>query len=159
MDSAPSPAPPRASSWALVGALAFWGVGAVGGGIGLAGSPDGSALGIDPDVLEGTAFPDFRIPGLLLLALGVAALAAAAGVARATRRHLLTRPLAWFVLLVAVGINAWIFGEMAVLWGAVAELPAEDQRFYYGFWVTYGLFSLVIGALAVRVTRTRLAKG
>ena len=143
------------TGWVLVAALAFWGIGAVGGGLGLA-APDGSGLGMDPALLEGTPFPDYRLPGLILIGLGLAAVVAAAGLARGMRRQELSSRLAWLILLVALGINAWIFGEIAFLWTAVQDLPAADQRVFYGFWAVYVPWSLAIGALAAHVTRGAL---
>lgn len=144
------------AGWVLVAALAFWGVGALGGGFGLAAAPDGSGIGLDPAILDGTPFPDFLVPGLILFVLGLAAMTAAVGLSRAIRRRELTRLLAWLVLLVALGITAWILGEIAFLWGTVQGLPAADQRFFFGFWIVYVPLSLAITALAVRVTRGRL---
>lgn len=137
----------------LVVLLALWGLGAVGGGVGMAGAPDGSAIGFDTAMLDGTPFGDFLLPGLLLLALGVGSLVAAGVLGWLVRRG--RGPLPGWVcgglVLLAVGINAWIFGEIAFLWDAVAEMPADEQRFYYVFWVVYAPVSLLIAALTARV--------
>lgn len=142
--------------WLLVVALTLWGLGALGGGVGMAGSPDGSAIGFDPAMLDGTPFGDFLLPGLLLLALGLASLVAAGVLVRTRRRRAPardTRWIAWGLVLLAVGINAWIVGEIAFLWGAVADMPSGEQRFYYAFWAVYVPFSLLIAALVARVVR------
>lgn len=136
-------------------ALIVWGVGALGGGLGLAGDPD-SGLGMGTANLEGTPFPDYLIPGLILFGLGLAAVVAAVALARGLRRRAMSSRLAWWILLVALGINAWIFGEILFLWTTVRDLPAADQRFFYVFWAIYVPLSLAIAALAVRVTRASL---
>lgn len=45
------------------------GAAALVGGVMLMAVPDGSLLRADPNVLAGTPFPDWRVPGLLLAAL------------------------------------------------------------------------------------------
>jgi hypothetical protein len=146
------------AAWLLTVLLVFWGVGAVGGGFFLASAPDGSGMGFDPALLDGTPFPDFLVPGLILFGLGVAAVLTAVVLVPAIRRQHLSKGVAWWVLLVALGINAWIFGEILFLWTAVQELPALDQRFFYTFWAVYVPLSLAIAAFAVRVTRDRLGR-
>jgi hypothetical protein len=55
----------------------FIAIGAIGGGYGLISAPDGSNLGTPLSMLETTPFPDFLIPGWLLLTLvGLGSLAA-----------------------------------------------------------------------------------
>ncbi|MTD14482.1 hypothetical protein GIS00_11045 [Nakamurella sp. YIM 132087] len=51
---------------ALAGLQALTGVSAVAGGVLLAVRPDGSLLRIDPELLRGSRFRDWRWPGLLL---------------------------------------------------------------------------------------------
>ncbi|WP_229522112.1 hypothetical protein [Paenibacillus monticola] len=46
---------------------AFLSVGAIGGGLALLVDPSGDMMGIPSSVLESTIFPDFLIPGILLL--------------------------------------------------------------------------------------------
>ncbi|WP_239713511.1 hypothetical protein [Paenibacillus sp. 19GGS1-52] len=46
---------------------AFLGVGALGGGLALLADPSGEMMGMPSSVLERTIFPDFLIPGILLL--------------------------------------------------------------------------------------------
>ena len=52
--------------------LLVWSVTALGGGLGLVGRPDGQAIGFPLSYLSGTPFPDFLIPGAVLLTQGVA---------------------------------------------------------------------------------------
>lgn len=155
METSAARIPPTRTGWLLVATLAFWGIGALGGGVGLAADPDGG-LGMGTANLEGTPFPDYLLPGLILVGLGLAAVVAAVGLARGIRRRAMSSRLAWWILLVALGINAWIFGEILFLWSTVQDLPAADQRFFYGFWAVYVPLSLAIAALALRVTRGTL---
>ena len=55
----------------------------------------------------------------------------------------------------AVGINAWILGEIAFLWSTVAAMPEADRNFFYVFWAVYVALSVLIGVLTWRVTRQR----
>lgn len=146
---------PRASGWALTVLLAFWGIGAIGGGFALAGAKDGSGIGFELELLEGTPFPDFLVPGLILLTLGVAAVLLAVVLGRAVHRQDLPARLEPVLLLTALGINVWILGEIAFLWSTVAAMPEADRAFFYWFWVVYVVLSLAIGVLAWRVTRHR----
>lgn len=117
-------------------------------------------MGFDPAILDDTPFPDFLLPGVILFTVGLGAVASAValGIVRRSGRAL-GRRVAWVILLVALGINAWIIGEIAFLWSTVRELPDADRRFFYAFWGVYLPLSLLIGALAVRVTKDRLAQG
>lgn len=55
----------------------FIAIGAIGGGFGLITAPDGSNLGVPLDMLQHSPFPDFLIPGwILLVVLGLGTLAA-----------------------------------------------------------------------------------
>ena len=46
--------------------LVLLGVGAIAGGIALVSAPDGGNMGFDTDLLAGTPFPDYLLPGLIL---------------------------------------------------------------------------------------------
>jgi len=53
---------------AVLGSLQlFIGLGAVGGGLGLVLEPGGANLGMSPEMLNHSPFPDFLIPGIVLL--------------------------------------------------------------------------------------------
>lgn len=62
----------------LTAVLLFLGAGALYGGYSLVADPSGKGLGMPVEWLRDTGFPDYRIPGLILLTvLGVLPLAAA----------------------------------------------------------------------------------
>jgi hypothetical protein len=139
----------------LVVLLVFWGLGAIGGGVFLAKAPDGSAIGFELDLLDGTPFPDFLLPGIILAGLGVAAVVLAGVLGRAIRRQLMEPWLQWLLRLTALGIVCWIVGEIAFLWSTVAAMPQADRDFFYVFWIAYLPLSLAIAALTAWVTRSR----
>jgi hypothetical protein len=139
----------------LVVLLVFWGLGAIGGGVFLAKAPDGSAIGFELDLLDGTPFPDFLLPGIILAGLGVAAVVLAGVLGRAIRRQLMEPWLRWLLRLTALGIVCWIVGEIAFLWSTVAAMPQADRDFFYVFWIAYLPLSLAIAALTAWVTRSR----
>src|ERR1041384_2633827 len=98
-------------AWTLAVLLALIAVNAVVAGILFVLKPDGSAIGIPQDWLDGTPFPDYTIPGILLTGLGilhgVAAWAELAG-----------WPLAWtWAGASAVGLGIWIVVQ-ALLMGS-----------------------------------------
>ena len=148
---------PTRTGWALVVALVFWGLGAVAGGFALASAKDGSGIGFELDLLEGTPFSDFLVPGLILFTLGLTAVALAVVLARAVRHRRLPTWLSPLLLLTGLGILAWIVGEMTFLWTAVAAMPESDRAFFYAFWAVYLPLSLAIALLAWRVTRPHRA--
>lgn len=61
----------------IAGLLILVGINAVVAGYGFIGTPDGSALGIPLDWLEGSPFEDYLAPGIILFAMGLLALTAA----------------------------------------------------------------------------------
>jgi len=90
----------------LIGLLAFVGLAAVGGGIGLM-VANGS--GLPADTLSYSLFDSFVVPGLLLAIVVGGSQLVAAYLLLANRRHgLATSLLAGFILL------AWIYGELYV---------------------------------------------
>lgn len=137
----------------LVVLLVLWGLGAVAGGFTLASAKDGSGIGFELDLLEGTPFPDFLLPGLILLGLGLAAVALAVVLARVVRQRRMPAWLSPLLLLTGLGILAWIVGEIAFLWGTVAAMPQSDRSFFSAFWAVYLPLSLAIAVLAWRVSR------
>ena len=63
MPTPSAPPFPTRSGRVLVVLLVLWGLGAVAGGFALASAKDGSGIGFELDLLEGTPFPDFLLPG------------------------------------------------------------------------------------------------
>lgn len=118
----------------LLGALVFQGLSGLAGGIGLIGDPSGSALGIPAVWLDGSPFTDYLIPGVILLTvLGVAPLAAAAGL-RLQRRW--ARPTA---ALVGAALVTWIIVQILII-GYRSSPPLQ---------LVYGLAGASILALAI----------
>lgn len=88
-----------------MGLLATLGLRAVAGGGALVLDPSGGLVGLSTAVLRGTPFRRFLVPGLVLLALGVASLAAAVAV-------YVTHRLAWpAAVAVALWLGAWVVAE------------------------------------------------
>lgn len=128
-----------AALWALLVLLLVQGIGGVAGGLSLTLAPDGSIMKMPTSYLDGSPFPDYLVPGLiLLLVLGVLPLAAATGL-------WLDRRWAWFAAVaVGLGLMIWIlveifiipytwlqpvFGVVGVLIFAVAALKSVRRRF------------------------------
>lgn len=108
MDDGPPAHPFPGRRWAA-GLLFLLGGNALVAGYGFVGDPDGTAVGIPEDWLEGTPFTSYLVPGLLLSGLGVLAVAAAV---LQLRRH----RLAWFWAgLSAGGFVVWIVVQSAMM--------------------------------------------
>jgi peptidoglycan/LPS O-acetylase OafA/YrhL len=115
---------PTALSYILIGALAFQGVSGVGGGVGLVVDPSGEAVGIPAGWLEGSPFPDYLVPGIVLLTvLGVGPLVACYGVWKRRRWGCAAAALVGLALLV------WIAVEVAV----IGYQPQPPLQLVYGF--------------------------
>lgn len=88
----------------------FVALSAVAGGFGLMSSRRGDRLGMSPDILAGTPFPDFFIPGLLLFAIvGLGSAAAFVAVAAGSR---------WaphISLAVGAVLAGWILVQVALV--------------------------------------------
>ena len=126
----------------LHGAL---GVAAIGAGQAFVRDPSGGALGMSTDYLEGSPFPDFRIPGLFLaVVIGAANLFSAIAL---LRRH-----------------PAFAFREPGH-WNAPGGLGGRaDGDFGFRHWsqgIWWGTFTLVtvLGAQLVREGTSRRARG
>jgi hypothetical protein len=109
MQTADRPRRP-ATVWALLVLLVIQGLGGLAGGLSLSIRPDGSVMGMPTSLLDGSPFPDYLIPGLiLLLVLGVLPLAAAAGL-------WLRRRWGWFAaFIVGCGLMIWILVEITII--------------------------------------------
>lgn len=126
----------RSRTWTaslLMVALAFQGLSGVVGGLGLLYDPTGETLGLPMEWLAGSPFPDYTVPGLVLLAvLGAGPLAAAWGVW--TRRP-------WGrtgSVAVGLALVAWLGVEILVV-GYQAEPPLQ---------LIYGVVAAVILVLS-----------
>ncbi len=128
-----------AGAWILLVLLAIQGLGGLAGGLALTLGPDGSIMKMPLSYLDGSPFPDFLVPGLILfLVLGVLPLIATAGL-------WMRRTWAWYAAFtVGCGLMIWIlveitiipfswlqpvFGVVGVLIFAVAALKSV-RRFY-----------------------------
>ena len=118
----------------LVTLLVFQGLSGVAGGYGLTRDPTGSAVGLDLRWLEGSPFPDYLVPGVvLLLALGIVPLVVAAGILWRLRG-------AWLAsLLVGLALINWIGVQVAII-GYISQPPLQ---------LIYGLVGVGLVATAL----------
>lgn len=102
------PAPPVTKRGLLIAAELFVGIGALFGGIGLIADAEG--LGMRDDWLAGSAFADYRIPGLFLFVVigGGMLLAAALTIARSSLTSFAATVMGLVLLL-------WLLIETAIL--------------------------------------------
>lgn len=155
------------ATYALTAGIGFWTVMAFGGSVGLASSPDGSAMTFDTAWLRGTPFSDYLLPGLLLGLLGVAGAILTALLVRGLRargRRGTSRggASAWqwyFAVAVTLAHLGWMAGEIALMWTPVAGLAVEQKTFFYGFWWGFGLLSVANLILAFAPTTRRVLGG
>src|SRR5215207_312670 len=139
-----SPAPVRHSptlrqpTWQRIILLIVLGyevLGCLSGGALLVAAPDGRLMDMDVEGMGGF-FPDFFVPGLLLIALGIVNLAAFIAVWRRTRTDWLFSGLAlgglivWFLVEIAVVGTHWLqaMWGLPVLLGVVMALPLIPSR-------------------------------
>ncbi|UCH61637.1 MAG: hypothetical protein JSU77_07400 [Fidelibacterota bacterium] len=88
----------------------FIGIGAVAGGVGLVSAPDGSALGLPLELLEHSPFPDYFIPGLVLLIVN--GLGSLAGGIITLRR---SRMAAEVAIALGTFLVLWIVVQIAII--------------------------------------------
>jgi hypothetical protein len=109
----PTPAPRpelRGPGIVTVVVLVVLGLGALAGGAALVSAPDGSVMGFHTDLLAGSPFPDFLVPGLILGGLfGVGSFVAAIGGLRRAR----WAPFLAFAI--GCGQMIWIVVELAII--------------------------------------------
>ena len=118
-----------AATWTLIALLLFQGISGLAGGWGMTFDPTGSDVGLDPALIEGSPFPDFFIPGVILLVvLGVVPVVVAVAV---WRRAPWAQPASWLVGLALLG---WLAVEILVV-GYIARPPLQ---------LVYGLVGLGI---------------
>ena len=101
--------------WSLITIGAFNALSAVGGGIGLL-TP--GSMGIPLYVIEGSVFPDFTWPAILLIVVigGTQALAVVAELRRAKSAHFLSA-LAGVAMLIFIFVELAIMGGFSILHG------------------------------------------
>ncbi|HET9431951.1 MAG TPA: hypothetical protein VFO70_12280, partial [Chitinophagaceae bacterium] len=98
----------------------------LGGGL-LVAAPDGRFMNMPVDIMHG-AFPDFLIPGITLIALGILNAAAFSAVLRRTRND-------WVITGLALGgLAVWFWVEIAIL---------QELHWLHAMW---GL-PVIVGAL------------
>ena len=134
--SSPSRRQPTWQRILLLLVLAYEGFGGLSGGGLLVAAPDGHLMDMDVAGMRGF-FPDFFVPGLLLIGLGLLTSAAFVAVLRRARIDWLLAGLAlggftvWFVIEIAVlGQVMWIHAMwgLPVLLGIFMALPLIPSR-------------------------------
>jgi hypothetical protein len=91
--------------------LLFLGMSALVGGSGLVADPSGAAIGLPPDLLRGSPFGDYLVPGLvLLIVLGAGPLLAAYGVWTRRRWARLVSFLLGLALILWIGVQIRVIG-------------------------------------------------
>jgi hypothetical protein len=120
--------------WVLIGLHAVLGVAAVGAGQAFVRNPSGAALGMTADWLDGSPFPDFRLPGLFLaVVIGGA--------------NLLTAVLLWRRYPVSP-LASLGTGGLLVTWVAIQTAVIGFRHWSQGiWWVTF----VVVTVLAARL--------
>ena len=120
--------------------LALVAVGAIPAGMALILKPDGSVLHMPTDILQGSPFNDFLIPGIFLF--GVNGLA---GLVGAVLCFFHSRYSAISGLILGIGLVVWIIVQLLT-----TGLISWMQPAYF----TIGLVEIILGLLIMRQIRT-----
>ena len=126
-----------------LGALqVFIGLGAVGGGLGLILDPSGSNLGIPLELLKGTPFSSFLVPGIVLLAVnGFGSLIGASATFKRHRR---------------AGEIAMALGFFLVAWILIQIYWFSSFHWLHVLYLGLGLLELALGWLLRKALRKEL---
>lgn len=102
----------------------FISIGALGGGIVLIISPDGSIMQLPAGLLEGTPFPDFLIPGLILFIInGLGHLIAG------ILCFMKSKYAGWSGIFFGFGLMIWVFIQVNMIGGGD---PLQYTYFFLG---------------------------
>lgn len=131
-------APLTAAERALVGLELFLAGGAFVGGGGMLLDPSGKGQGFPPDLLQGTPFGSYLIPGIILLLVNglVPSMVVVLTILRRPRAR-------WAHMVVALALAGWLAGETFLI-----GLASWMQPFFFAY-------ALVVAALAVLVRGRR----
>ena len=130
----------RRTETALGFILALVALGAIPAGLALILKPDGSILHMPTDILQGSPFKDFLIPGIFLL--GVNGLGSLAG---AVLCFIHSRYSAISGLILGIGLVVWITVQLLT-----TGLISWMQPAYF----TIGIVEIILGLLIIRRIRT-----
>lgn len=132
------------SLWLLVAGLVFQGLSGLFGGGALMWDPTGALLQMPLDLLKGSPFATYHIPGLILFTvLGIGPLVVAVGLWRHQR-------WAWYgVVAVSGGLLIWIAVQIWMV-GYHAEPPLQ---------LIYGALGVALLILALRPSVRRVVAG
>ncbi len=111
----------------------FIGLGAVGGGIMLISDPSGGGIGIPVELLEGSPFSDYLIPGLVLLTVN--GLGSIIGSIMTFRRHRFCR------------LTAAVLGIFLMAWITIQVMIFNSIHWVHATYFTLGLVELILGIL------------
>ena len=127
---------PRPLGWLLI----LVGLSAFAGGVGLLTATDGSNMGWDVDMLDGSPFNDFLVPGLVLfLAVGGTSLAAGIAVLQGWK----------LAAEAAFAAGAIVFG-----WITIQVLIINEVNFLHWIYWTVGAVEMAAALALWRVRRT-----
>jgi hypothetical protein len=130
----------RRTETALGFILTLVALGAIPAGLALILKPDGSVLHMPTDILQGSPFKDFLVPGLFLL--GVNGLA---GLAGAVLCFIHSRYSAISGLILGIGLVVWIIVQLLTT-GLISWMQPAN--------FTIGLVEIILGLLIMRRIRT-----